>query len=232
MSTLRLIWPTFDTTCLLYSPTIGQDFTATISHTIRGDSRVHIATVNTSEALIYSDQTDIIVKIATGKEGIKDLEREAGFYESDLRPLQGSVVPRCYGFFKGKVSGEYQACLLLEFCRFVEHQPSFKRTLVETNRLKMVAAARLHQVGIIHNDLIDGRHFVIANRGPQIIDFTYAERHACRGAVPLLLCDNVPRGCWELVNMERYFGDTDGAHAKRAVKSDGYVPMDEKCTVC
>lgn len=47
---------------------------------------------------------------------VPDLEREAKFYENDLRHLQGTVVPEYYGFYKGKADGFELACMILEYC--------------------------------------------------------------------------------------------------------------------
>lgn len=58
-----------------------------------------------------------VVKMAQGQRPVVILEKEYRVYTKKLKHLQGSVVPICYGLFKGKVNGEDFACLLLEYCK-------------------------------------------------------------------------------------------------------------------
>jgi hypothetical protein len=58
----------------------------------------------------------IIVKAALGPDEMILLNREAEFYSNELRHLQGTVVPKCFGLFRGKVDGVDFGCLLLEYC--------------------------------------------------------------------------------------------------------------------
>lgn len=58
----------------------------------------------------------IIIKSALGPDEMLLLTREAEFYSNELRSLQGTVVPKCFGFFRGKVDGVDFGCLLLEYC--------------------------------------------------------------------------------------------------------------------
>ena len=58
----------------------------------------------------------IIIKSALGPDEMILLKREAEFYSNELRLLQGTVVPKCFGFFRGKVDGVDFGCLLLEYC--------------------------------------------------------------------------------------------------------------------
>ncbi|KAG7100094.1 hypothetical protein E1B28_001874 [Marasmius oreades] len=64
----------------------------------------------------------VVLKFATGEENISLLQREATFYENELRRLQGSVVPRCYGLYQGKEDrgdcglNVSTSCLVLEYC--------------------------------------------------------------------------------------------------------------------
>jgi hypothetical protein len=44
------------------------------------------------------------------------LEKEAAFYEKELKDLQGVSVPRMFGFYRGKVNGASLGCMLLQYC--------------------------------------------------------------------------------------------------------------------
>jgi predicted Ser/Thr protein kinase len=63
-----------------------------------------------------SSTTTIAIKVARGLEEREYLEKEVGFYENQLLPLQGTIVPRIYGYFRGKMRGEDCGCLLMEYC--------------------------------------------------------------------------------------------------------------------
>jgi hypothetical protein len=57
----------------------------------------------------------IAVKIAHNEKELENMATEAKFYD-ELEPLQGSVVPRVFGFFKGDIDGVKFGCLLMEYC--------------------------------------------------------------------------------------------------------------------
>ena len=58
----------------------------------------------------------IVVKLGYGEQGQESLEREFDFYMHDLYNLQGEVIPRCGGMYRGRVNGMPLGCLLLQFC--------------------------------------------------------------------------------------------------------------------
>jgi hypothetical protein len=60
--------------------------------------------------------TIIAIKLARGSAELEDLETEVGFYENQLLPLQGTVVPRIHGYFRGNMGGEDFGCMLMEYC--------------------------------------------------------------------------------------------------------------------
>lgn len=57
----------------------------------------------------------VALKFAVGN-NILALKREGAFYEKELLGLQGTVVPRFYGFFHGTYEDEEIACMALEWC--------------------------------------------------------------------------------------------------------------------
>ena len=67
------------------------------------------------------DPTETGVVCKYRDEDIFSLEREACFYEGELRELQGEAVPRFYGLFKnyytdGAGKKNHTACIILEYC--------------------------------------------------------------------------------------------------------------------
>jgi len=67
----------------------------------------------------------VLLKTAKGDKANDLLKWEYEVYEERLKMLQGSVVPRCYGLFSGRVdergtasgTGERFGCLVLEYVR-------------------------------------------------------------------------------------------------------------------
>lgn len=77
----------------------------------------------------------------------------------------------------------------------------------------MIASCKIHQAGLLHGDLMDGRHIIrMGLHGVRIIDFSSAIRHTCTNGVPTLLgpsCSSNgpgPTFCSELVNLEKTYG--------------------------
>lgn len=58
----------------------------------------------------------VVIKIACGEKERQNLEREFEFYMHDLYDLQGQVVPRCEGIYRGRVNGLPFGCLVLQYC--------------------------------------------------------------------------------------------------------------------
>lgn len=111
MSTLQLIWDS-QTTYQLWSWNNGNiHYTAQLVRRIKNS--VYMVRIGARGV----EPTDVVaVKVARGKEEVEEMEREVGFYESQLKSLQGTVVPKCYGFYTAKVQGTPIGCLLLEYC--------------------------------------------------------------------------------------------------------------------
>jgi hypothetical protein len=101
---------------------------------------------------------------------------------------------------------------------------SFLFVLIGFNsREVMLTACKIHQVGLVHGDLIDGRHFVRMGNGLRIVDFSTAVRHRCRNGTPVLMQQSLgghPEGCSELVNLEKTYGIfSDGLAIWKAAQS-------------
>ncbi|THU90639.1 hypothetical protein K435DRAFT_607960, partial [Dendrothele bispora CBS 962.96] len=114
----------------------------------------------------------IALKTATGSAAVAALERESLFYIEHLGSLQGEVVPKHYGFFKGTKDGVEFACMSLEYC-------TGSWDAVNFNGQIMLAACKLHSSGILHGDLVNSiRHIVpYRSNGVRIIDFSNARAH-------------------------------------------------------
>jgi hypothetical protein len=57
----------------------------------------------------------IAMKMAWNSE-LPKLQKEAAFYEGELKNLQGVGVPQMLGFYRGKVEGTSLGCMLLQYC--------------------------------------------------------------------------------------------------------------------
>ncbi|KAJ7661253.1 hypothetical protein B0H17DRAFT_1144690 [Mycena rosella] len=167
MSTLELIWDT-KTTYELWSWTNGAThYTAQLVRRIKKD----VYTVRIGAR--GREPSDVVaLKIARGAEDVEDMGREAAFYEQQLKGLQGTVVPKCYGFYTASVHGTPLGCLLLEYCSGPPER------IPDLNRKVLRAAYALHAAGVLHGDL-DAHHFVAMGRDLRIVDFSVAVPHQC-----------------------------------------------------
>ncbi|KAK1230604.1 hypothetical protein PQX77_006299 [Marasmius sp. AFHP31] len=151
-----------------------------------GGMTVSTALLAPRELVNTNLEVPVILKIAIGAEKIELLRREAAVYENCLPHLQGSVVPRCYGLYRGRAGArgqptENMACMILEYCT-VHETPSMDRGEF-AQRMKL-AVWSLHQAGIIHGKLTDPRNVLDLGRkqGIRIVDFSAALRHECPSA--------------------------------------------------
>jgi len=111
MATLQLVW-NHRRTHNLWSWTMGNTHqTARILKCIK--NRVYTAHIG-PRGMEATDM--IVVKTAIGPDEMLLLSREAEFYANELCHLQGTVVPKYFGFFRGKTNGDDFGCLLLEYC--------------------------------------------------------------------------------------------------------------------
>ncbi|KAJ3761916.1 hypothetical protein EV360DRAFT_79781 [Lentinula raphanica] len=153
----------------------------------------------------------VVAKMAYGKD-VASLDSEYRVYMDNLRHLQGSVVPECYGLYHGKVEGERFGCMLLEYCR-----GAVTYSVEQRNDEIMLAVCKLHQAGILHRSLDDGHHIICSHLGVRIVDFAdVVVNHRCVGAGPLLKHPNgtwvsgsSSPGCPELMLMEKIYGLLD-----------------------
>ncbi|KAF9260771.1 hypothetical protein L218DRAFT_946495 [Marasmius fiardii PR-910] len=139
----------------------------------------------------------VVLKFAIGEANIAILQREAMFYENELRRLQGSVVPKCFGLYRGMQDryhsyafgggralggpNDPMACLVLEYCSgYGDHA----MTANEYNHRLKLAVLALHQAGVGHGKLSDSRNIIDcgSQKGIRIVDFSSAYLHECPNA--------------------------------------------------
>ncbi|GJE91917.1 hypothetical protein PsYK624_080690 [Phanerochaete sordida] len=117
------------------------------------------------------------------EEDIFELEREAYFYQHNLRELQGTVVPRFYGLYKGSRIDEdgkewTVVCIILEHFPADRSVPYWERPL-EIREDIAYGMLDVHFAGIRHNDF-DDDHILVSDQGKiRIVGFDQATEHKC-----------------------------------------------------
>jgi len=140
-----------------------------------------------------STERRIVIKSAVGVEQVEKLNHEYELYSRDLRHLQGSIIPKCYGIYTGRKSSEYWSVLLLEYC-----DGAALRVTSDNRHLAFQAMQNLHAAGISHEKITRSNHLLLHSGGLRIISFSRAKRHKCSSS-PGLFCE-------ELIESEREFG--------------------------
>ncbi|PPQ64297.1 hypothetical protein CVT26_002180 [Gymnopilus dilepis] len=158
-----------------------------------------------------TDAREVIVKLSSKLEDIRELEHEHEIYSMDLLQLQGKAIPRCLGLFKGCTvpsTVELMACLILEKC-IPAPENTISRHDTEFYRQFMLNLCQIHAAGVLHNGLEKSKHIVMQSFSPRIIDFSKASRHECPGSFPADIYGSVQRTgttCPELVALEVLYG--------------------------
>ncbi|KAI0718847.1 hypothetical protein C8T65DRAFT_569838 [Cerioporus squamosus] len=153
---------------------------------------------------------EVALKWVVGAERVAGAKREAGVYDKELLPLQGTVVPRFYGLFTSIIGDVEVGCIVLEWCA----GPPIKDTF-ELNRQRMVAGIALHKAGVRHNKVLDPGHYIAVCDGTlRMVGFSSAKTHQCAGTTILsrdVNGDQKPvKCCSELAALESRFGvDSD-----------------------
>lgn len=78
---------------------------------------VVLGSIETADEPSTSTCKSVILKYSRNLQALASLEREYAFYAQQLAPLQGSVIPNCFGLFKGTYSNLTLGCLVLEHCK-------------------------------------------------------------------------------------------------------------------
>ncbi|KAF8266467.1 hypothetical protein EI94DRAFT_1701719 [Lactarius quietus] len=152
--------------------------------------------------------TRVCLKYAAGTEAVAALSREDLLYRHDLEELAGVAVPKTYGFFRGGTMAAPIGCLIMELCMSTE----MLKTPDEFCRLAMLTLCKVHAAGVMHNSVLDLRHFVMKGKQVFLVDFSNALKHPCGNAHPVVYKDAHSRcrdndldqsECQELIKAER-----------------------------
>jgi len=169
---------------------------------------------------------DVVLKFATGTKGKQSLLKEAHYYNGELLPAQGVVVPEYVGIFGATVptdtirpgggqGNETVTCLVVTYVGAVPPVPVGQLLAEERLRL-FLALLTLHSCGIYHGDL-HARNIRLDSTKEKVyfIDFESAEKHACKHR-PITIAGELPDptdfgcpeiyGCAELAKIWMDFG--------------------------
>ncbi|RDB17698.1 hypothetical protein Hypma_001012 [Hypsizygus marmoreus] len=137
----------------------------------------------------------------------KELIREAKFYATHLRKLQGNTVPTHYGVWTAETS--WGGSVMCEIMEHAGHPFQLGKHGTPENRDACAAAVLdLHRNGIVHKQLSHPKvtwHILWDKRKgiPRIVDFTCAiAGHECPRSLPLCRYESAPTehiSCHELI---------------------------------
>ncbi|TFK78719.1 hypothetical protein K466DRAFT_606720, partial [Polyporus arcularius HHB13444] len=112
---------------------------------------------------------------------IPSLAHEVQIYQTKLKALQSTVVPRVYGSYIGRVDGELAHVLLEECCGPSSGGACFRSE--EFRKDILVAAFKLHAAGVTHNDIEYLSRTIALGPPPapvaRFVGFDKAEAHDC-----------------------------------------------------
>ncbi|GLB43051.1 hypothetical protein LshimejAT787_1205000 [Lyophyllum shimeji] len=130
--------------------------------------------------------------------------QEALRYEKDLRHMQGTYIPNCYGLFQATIYNKLISVLLLEDCG---ESINFRdRSLSDSDNIQIWKLfTELHVSGFAHRD-VDGRNVVKDRDGKFVlVDLEHSRPHKCEVRLRVLIGDFAPResdfGCEELYDL-------------------------------
>ncbi|KAK7014455.1 hypothetical protein VNI00_010764 [Paramarasmius palmivorus] len=136
---------------------------------------------NTKGSTVYAGQftgekgnEDTVLKI---HDTIEEAEAEARHY-NEMKGLQGSVIPRFYGLFRGKTwSGGCVAGIILE--RFGEPVDKLLVDLERGTKAHILDHMdKIHKAGLAPDDVGSG-NVLLYGKDIRIIDFTKTDPHKC-----------------------------------------------------
>ncbi|KAL7278572.1 hypothetical protein ACG7TL_007571 [Trametes sanguinea] len=196
-----------------------KEFTSETSDGNRQIFRAELCEVLLPSGRLTTLERNVICKVAYGQRRIDALLREADFYNTKLLGLQGTVVPRMHGCYRGNTEDGRTAVLILEYCgEELAGQLQYYHLTVRTQAVQ--ALFSIHKAGLLHNDF-DDRNIVVsrsANGGPRltIIDFDQSVEHTCpslqevnvHGIVPYARMPGLsPFKCKEIKTVVQYHAE-------------------------
>ncbi|KAJ7080118.1 hypothetical protein C8R44DRAFT_824457 [Mycena epipterygia] len=140
--------------------------------------------VSFGRLIFWLFDTHIVAKAAYQSSALDRLQHEFAVYEF-LRTLQGVVIPSLFGMYRNLSDGS--SMLVTSYAGVT--LKDFDTLCLKDRQTLLLRVVRLHQAGVLHNDL-EPRNVVLSERsGPRIIDFDNATlNHTCTGLSCKELC--------------------------------------------
>ncbi|KAJ7261492.1 hypothetical protein C8J57DRAFT_1719720 [Mycena rebaudengoi] len=141
--------------------------------------------VSFGRLIFWLFETHIVAKAAYQSSALDRLQHEFAVYRF-LRALQGVVIPSLFGMYRNLSDGS--SMLVTSYAGVT--LKDFDTLCLKDRRILLLRVVRLHQAGVLHNDL-EPRNIVFSERsGPRIIDFDNATlEHRCTGLSCKELCE-------------------------------------------
>ncbi|KAJ7208130.1 hypothetical protein C8J57DRAFT_1734075 [Mycena rebaudengoi] len=141
--------------------------------------------VSFGRLIFWFFETHIVAKAAYQPSALDRLLHEFAVYDF-LRALQGVVIPSLFGLYRNLNDGS--SILIISYAGGT--LADFDTLCLKDRQKLLLRVVRLHQAGVVHNDL-EPRNIVFSERsGPRIIDFDNATLgHTCTGLSCKELCD-------------------------------------------
>ncbi|KAJ7452023.1 hypothetical protein FB451DRAFT_1283448 [Mycena latifolia] len=160
--------------------------------------------VSFGRLIFWLFDTRIVAKAAYQSSALDRLQHEFAVYEF-LRALQGVVIPSLFGMYRNLSDGS--SMLVTSYAGVT--LKNFDTLCLKDRQTLLLRVVRLHQAGVLHNDL-EPRNVVLSERsGPRIIDFDNATLdHTCAGL-----------SCKELCELAHCLGLDLGVELSRAERS-------------
>ncbi|KAF7328197.1 RIO-like kinase [Mycena venus] len=157
--------------------------------------------VSFGRLIFWLFDTHIVAKAAYQSSALDRLQHEFAVYEF-LRALQGVVIPSLFGMYRNLSDGS--SMLVTSYAGVT--LKDFDTLYLKDRQTLLLRVVRLHQAGVLHNDL-EPRNVVLSERsGPRIIDFDNATLdHTCARL-----------SCKELCELAHCLGLDLGAELSRA----------------
>ncbi|KAJ7811496.1 hypothetical protein B0H13DRAFT_2685179 [Mycena leptocephala] len=173
--------------------------------------------VSFGRLIFWRFDTHIVAKAAYQSSALDRLLHEFAVYEF-LRALQGVVTPSLFGMYRNLSDGS--SMLVTSYAGVT--LKDFDTLCLKDRQTLLLRVVRLHQAGVLHNDL-EPRNIVLSERsGPRIIDFDNATLdHTCAGL-----------SCKELYELAHCLGLDLGAELSRAELSQPTRPWLQIPSLC
>ncbi|KAJ7120385.1 hypothetical protein C8R44DRAFT_853572 [Mycena epipterygia] len=141
--------------------------------------------VSFGRLIFWLFDTRIVAKAAYQSSALDRLQHEFAVYEF-LRALQGVVIPSLFGMYRNPSDGS--SMLVTSYTGVT--LKDFDTLCLKDRQTLLLRVVRLHQTGVLHNDL-EPRNVVFSEySGPRIIDFDNATLdHTCAGLSCKELCE-------------------------------------------